>query len=139
MNKNNSSFILSLPEIQTFFEQNSQNVFTHTGLIQILNKNKKEWHLENEIESFEKNLSQFKILQYAKVEFKGLPVVNRWTKKGTPILEIIASVKKNGYFSHQTALYLNGVIEKLPSKPITLLNTVKNITQQANLLYNRKP
>lgn len=108
------------------------NVLTHGDIKNIFSENKKTWRLPSSmtISAFIGYLLENTKLKTNDFTFPGKTFI-RYTWGKASIYTVAASLKKDGYFTHQTAMYFHKLTD-LESDTIYL-----NVEQPPNVTHNR--
>lgn len=107
-----SKFSLAKKDIISFFEKSIYKFYDQEMLFQIFEDNRELWGLPKRM-SYEKFINELVANTQLKEEYIGSAV--RYIYRPTTVYELIGSLKKNGYFSHLSALYLHGILSEKPS------------------------
>ncbi len=122
-----SRLSLAKKDIVQVLDAEESRVFTRSQLDAILGLHRNEWRLAQ-------STTTNKFIEYLvknsemKAETFNLPYrpTNRYLWRDVPTLEAIQSLRPEGYFSHFTALQLNGLTEQLPKT--VYLNSEQQLT-----------
>jgi len=110
-----SRLSIAKPDIVKLFEEAPNRVFSHTELAQHLSDNREYWRLAQATSTNE--FIQF-LLKNTKLQFHNFKLPHRPTKRYTwgdvETLEIVQSLRPEGYFTHFTALQLHNLTEQIP-------------------------
>lgn len=103
-------FIAASKRITQILMDNQSQVYNKTSLEKILNENRNKWKLPKSTttEKFVTLLTENRVVKQIVFEFPTRNV-NRYLLKSPSIYEVIQSLKQNSYFSHYTAMQLNGL------------------------------
>lgn len=112
----NSRFRLATPEITAYIKADPRRAFSRKDLEQILLEKRKDWMLRGDYtkgafidDLVESGILKRKDLQFLRHNYQVL------VKEGkNDIYEIVAKASDKGYFSHLSAMYLNGLTEQSP-------------------------
>ncbi|NTW94136.1 MAG: hypothetical protein HGB27_05595 [Chlorobiaceae bacterium] len=107
-----SKFSLAKKDIISFFEKSIYKFYDQEMLFQIFEDNRELWGLPKRM-SYEKFINELVANTQLKEEYIGSAV--RYIYRPTTVYELTGSLKKNGYFSHLSALYLHGILSEKPS------------------------
>ena len=104
------------PKIISILESHEKDIFNSQDLISIMNHCKENLGLtkSTKAEEFIKFLLENKILKKYTLLFEDKELERYSLKKDANIYELALSIKKNAYFSHYTALYLNNLTDNIP-------------------------
>jgi hypothetical protein len=102
-------------QILDYFNFSEKKIFKHSELRVILELYRFEWNINDSIKvnKFINGLINGPGLNEFIFEFP-LRKEKRYTWGKVPFLEVVLSLNDNGYFSHYTAMALNGLIEEFP-------------------------
>jgi hypothetical protein len=131
---------IAKPDIVKFFDELPSPIHTRADLAKHLNENRGFWRLALNMtfRQFVNWLIEHTKLRGVKFPFpKPYRAETRYVWGNVPFYEVVLSIKPNAYFSHFTAIYLNGLTEQLP-KTIYLnyeqalgSNSTGTLTQQS--------
>jgi len=102
-------------DIQNHFESFPSNVLTRRNIDRILSENRKFWRVSTSttVQNFIDFLIKETKLKLVKIEFP-YRTINRYIWEDASIIEVLASLKPNSYFTHYTAVYLHELTEQVP-------------------------
>jgi len=108
-------FQIAKSDIVRTFADHPQRVFGRAELAQILEENRQSWRLAQgtTLNNFIEVMLEKTDLQAVKLEFPRRTVY-RYTWGPVPRLEVVQSLKPEGYFTHYTAMHLHGLTDQIP-------------------------
>lgn len=112
---------IALPVINNYFDESSKKIFKLKELYSYLVENRHNWDLAKATTST--SLINF-LIENSKMKKVELPFPNRnetryvWGEIN--LYEVLLTLHSNSYFSHHTAMYLNGLTDATP--PVIYLN-----------------
>jgi hypothetical protein len=106
-----SKFSLAKQDIISFLENSIYKFYDQAMLFQIFDENRLLWKLPKRM-SYEKFINE--LASNTELKEVHLGKSTRYIYRPTTIYELIGSLKKNGYFSHLSALYLHGLLDEIP-------------------------
>ena len=122
-----SRLSIAKADIVKAIEETGTRVFTRADIDRLLTSNRDHWRLTQTMTT--NRLIEFLVknskMQLHKFKLPHRPT-NRYTWGEVPTLEIVQSLRPDGYFTHFTALQLHGLTEQIP-KTVYL-----NFEQQAS-------
>lgn len=103
------------PKILSALEQ-STRIFTRRELEQLIRSSRSEWNLEVKTTSTEviDFLQEKGKLQKLKLRAKQYTPLTRYIWGDVPIYQLAASLWKNAYLSHGSAVFLHGLTKDIP-------------------------
>jgi hypothetical protein len=112
-----SRFQIAKGDIVEYFERQGSKVYNINDISRILDNNRKFWRLPVSLssEDFAKLLITYTQLKFHNFEFMS-KIIQRFTWGNVSIFRIAASLEKNAYLSHYTALFLHGLTDQIPKK-----------------------
>lgn len=122
--------------IKDFFEKTTQKVFSIDDIDSVYIERFSGILAASTTEKFAKQVVQANILKAKEFEFSAQikPQIRFWTKKAD-IFDIAVTLMPNAHLSHNTALYLHGMLEQHPkSIYVTSEQSKKHFRQQTNEL-----
>ncbi len=92
-----------------------QDIFRKKDLQSIFTYNQEDWNLSNSItvKSFISFLIKEEVIKEVKLDFPHRNEL-RYILRDVSIYNFVLSLKPNSYFTHYTAMYLNGITEQIP-------------------------
>jgi predicted transcriptional regulator of viral defense system len=110
-----SRISIAKPDIVRHFEEANQRVYTRRQLEEHLASNRRFWRLTESmtVQAFVQYLLQNTKLQLHKFSLPNRPT-DRYTWGDASTLELVQSLRPEGYFSHFTALQLHGLTDQDP-------------------------
>jgi len=110
-----SRISIAKPDIVQTFEQCIQRIYTHNDLEHILSDNRSFWRLTQSLttNSFIQFLLENTKLKLQQIKLPNRPT-NRYTWGDVPTLEIIQTLRPEGYFTHFSAMQLHGLTGQVP-------------------------
>ncbi|AHM60914.1 hypothetical protein D770_13300 [Flammeovirgaceae bacterium 311] len=134
-------------EIENFFDSLPDKSFSYEELVGIFDRHKEEWDIpktntSTQFINFLKEKTPFKSAELIRDEQGQPKTLFIWKAKDN--LSIIRGLKKNGYYTHYTAMYLHGLTLQIPK--VYYLNTERSqnpapnyISQEAiNLAFSKE-
>ena len=111
-----SRFDIAKQDIQKHFSSLSTKILCLDELQAIFNKQKKFWRLPEHMgrKNFIHNLLKKTALKEVTFPFPNRQEV-RYVWGEAPLLAVVASLKKRGYFTHYTAMHLHGLTDQIPT------------------------
>lgn len=108
-------FDIALEDILLFFEEHDQSVFSPKDLFQILKINRRFWRIAEKTSArdFIDWLLQDTKLKEHTIEFPDRTYI-KYSWGDVPTFYLISTIVPGAYFSHYSAVYLNGLTEQLP-------------------------
>jgi len=107
-----SKFSLAKKDILSFFETSIYKFYDSGMLYGIFEENRELWGLPKSM-SYEKFINE--LINKTKLKDVKIGSSIRYIYRPTKAYELIGSLKKSGYFSHLSALYLHGLVSERPS------------------------
>ena len=106
---------IASPDIFKIIKNSNPEILRKSDLARLLEQNRIFWRLTatTTVNSFITFLLKEKILQKHEFLFPNRREI-RYTKSAVSIYELLLTLKKNTYFSHYTAIYLNNLTEQIP-------------------------
>lgn len=110
-----SRFTLAKKEIVRTFEQSERRVYTQAEIADILSQNRDEWKLPQSttVNDFIRYLTEKSQLRLHRFKFPSR-TMNRYSWGDASTMQVVQSLNAAGYFSHYSAIYLNGLTEQVP-------------------------
>ncbi len=109
-----SRFSVARKDIEAAFDALPSPVLTTDSVAEILNLHRDHWRIGKiGTLQFIELLRENSNLKPEKLKFESRPVTRLIWRKATDY-EIVQSINENGYFSHYTAIYLNGLTDQVP-------------------------
>jgi len=106
----------ALALIAEFFRAQDQSVFKHKEIYALLRRYRDEWHLPQSVSGtgFIEMLLQDTDMQRLEFAFPSRKET-RYVWGDVPLLQVVSSLRPNGYFTHYTAVYLHGLTQQIPT------------------------
>jgi hypothetical protein len=109
-----SRFLIAKADIESAFDALNQRVLTVDFVTELLNQWREFWRLGNiSTPAFVRLLEEHSQLRTFRFEFRTRPLT-RLVWRESSDYEIVQSLAERGYFSHYSAIYLNGLTEQIP-------------------------
>jgi len=130
-------FQIAKKDITNYFEDNHTRIYTYDDISAILNNNKKFWRLpvSIQISAFTDLLVKNTKLQRCSFEFPAR-TIHRLTWGNVDVYDLVFSLEKEAYFSHYTALFMQGLTDQIPKKIYLTHEQPKKETKESNLLQS---
>jgi hypothetical protein len=106
---------LVLQKLTDYFLANSRTVYRPSDLVELLRQHRKEWGLPKSLTppKFIDLLLRKTKLRAAKLRSETYPALTRYAWKGTfSEIELGFSIRRNGFLSHGSALWVHGISER---------------------------
>ncbi|HUG93623.1 MAG TPA: hypothetical protein VML55_22475 [Planctomycetaceae bacterium] len=102
-------------DIAVTVRQERTRVFTQADIERILRENRVNWRLAQSttVAEFIGFLAKAVDLRHVRLEFPGR-ATSRYVLGEAPMLQIVQSLKPEGYFTHYTAMRLHGLTDQIP-------------------------
>lgn len=106
---------IAKPDIVRLFEAAAVRIYSRADIERILAENRRYWRLATAttVNAFLDFMINHTELHAVRVNFPSRPV-SRYTWGELPIFEVVQSFKKEGYFTHYTAMHLHGLTDQIP-------------------------
>jgi hypothetical protein len=103
-------------EIFNFFEGLQNRIFTFSDLKRIFEQNRKQWNLPASmgLNKFISELINSLKIQKVKIEFPSLKITRFVWGENYDRFVLCGSLNEKAYFSHLSAMYLNGLTDLVP-------------------------
>lgn len=136
-----SKFYHANHKIESFFKISEKRLFTMEDLSNILIEKQSEWQFSARysVTHFIDDLKKSTFIKYLLIELKNedgykISTVERFAKEPYSILEVALSLKSNGYLSHYSAMFLNGLTEQIPKTIFVTHELSPKTTNNPNLI-----
>jgi len=115
-----SSLLVAKPQIISLFENLKQGSLQQADLKDLLSTNRSTWKIapSTSVRQFSNFLVQQGILQMTELQFPRRTFL-RYSKPTCSILELAASISKNTYISHYSAIQIHDLSEQIPKTVYT--------------------
>jgi predicted transcriptional regulator of viral defense system len=133
-----TSFQIAKKDIIEYFERNGDKIYTIGEISNILNSERRFWRLPISLtsEKFVELLTKYTKLKEDVFKFDKI-TYKRYVWGDISIFSLAASLVKNAYLSHYSALYLNDLTDQIPKRIyITYEQSLKNYSTNELLQKN---
>lgn len=102
-------------DIVNLFQEYPRRVFSQRDIEEILSEKRSFWRLTQSttVNDFVNFMTEHTDLQAVRWDFPNRPA-NRYTWGEVPLLELVQSLKPEGYFTHYSALQIHGLTSQIP-------------------------
>jgi predicted transcriptional regulator of viral defense system len=107
---------IAKPDIAKVFENQRANLFTRSGIGEILSQQREFWRVSEStsLNEFIRFLLEETNLKEARLQFPSRQEI-RYVWGNASTSELVLSLKPDSYFSHYTAMFLHGLTEQIPN------------------------
>ncbi len=140
-------FQIAKRDVVKTFNESKIRVYTNSDITNILNDNRHFWRfpINMTVQEFVRLLESYTKMTRRKIEFPS-NIMNRFSWGEASVIEIAASLKKDSYFSHYSAMYIHDLTEQVPKttyinyeQPPKKVRNAKMVQANIDRAFRRPP